>query len=186
MGKHVACYVPADRCFAHGDKGSRCGLTIPWGGISAEHKLHPREEDNKETLVTTIAWVLPPLRPKGPLSPPVLDPHQHLIGSIVSVSHPTTTFAEVHPGVFCVTFLKSNSLFSFLLLAVFPADRTNGSQLFWQLPSRWGQSSWRAVWLGHGLLMHLCTVGLPPTKSMEPSRSLNDKYTFFSPFYFQL
>lgn len=55
VGKHVACYVSADRCFAHGDKGSRCGLMIPRGGISAEHKLHPWEEDNKETLVTTIA-----------------------------------------------------------------------------------------------------------------------------------
>lgn len=32
------------------------------------------------------------------------------------------------------------------------AYRTDGSQLLWQIPSRWGQSAWWAVWLGHGLL----------------------------------
>lgn len=32
------------------------------------------------------------------------------------------------------------------------ALRTNWLQLLRQVPSRWGQSSWWAVWLGHGLL----------------------------------
>lgn len=29
VGKHVACYISADRCFTHADKGSRCGVKTP-------------------------------------------------------------------------------------------------------------------------------------------------------------
>lgn len=68
-------------------------LMISWRDVSAEHKLHPQEEDNKETLFLRCIIL-------SPLSPKVLDPHQQLIGSIMSVSHPPTKFAKVHPGVF--------------------------------------------------------------------------------------
>lgn len=67
-------------------------LMISQRGVSAEHKLHPQEED-KETLFLRCIIL-------SPLSPEVLDPHQQLIGSIMSGSHPPTKFAEVRPGAF--------------------------------------------------------------------------------------
>lgn len=32
-------------------------LMISWRSVSAEHKLHPQDEDNKETLLTGNGWV---------------------------------------------------------------------------------------------------------------------------------
>lgn len=51
-----------------------------------------------------LSWfILPPLKPKGPLTLKVLEPYQHPTGSFMFVPHPPTKF---DPRGFCVTFPK--------------------------------------------------------------------------------
>lgn len=49
-------------------------------------------------------------------------------------------------------FLSASFFFLFFFQMTTTAYRTDGSQLLWQIPSGRGQSAWRALWLGHGLL----------------------------------
>lgn len=151
-------------------QGQQMWCSSPWCFPGGTYQ-HPQEEDNRGKLLTGLGWVALFYLHRSPKVhlPSKSWNHTNFWRAFMSVPRPPAKF---DPEGFRVTFPKKNHFFP---SAVFPAYRTDGSQLFWQLPSRWRQSSWWAVWLGCGLLIHLCTVGLALSIFMGPNRLSNIK-----------